>query len=246
LSVHSGPKTGFATNFLLLTCNASIKADYYAYADQDDIWEKDKIARALQWLESIPTDIPALYCSRTRLIDKCGTEIGLSPLFTKPPSFTNALVQNIGGGNTMVFNSAARALLQEAGEKLPVVSHDWWAYLLITACGGKVFYDTHPTVCYRQHEKNMVGMNSSWPARLKRIKMLWQGRFHDWNDGNINSLESMLHRLTPENQKILKLFSIARKSSLLRRIMLLKRSGIYRQTLLGNLGLVAAAILGKL
>ena len=246
LSIHQGPKIGFSANFLSLTCNANIKADYYAYADQDDIWEKDKIARALQWLESIPADIPALYCSRTRLIDKSGHEIGLSPLFTKRPSFANALVQNIGGGNTMVFNSAARALLQQAGEKVSIISHDWWAYMLIMGCGGKVFYDPYPTVRYRQHDKNLVGMNSSWLARLSRIKMLWQGRFRDWNDGNISALESISDKLTPENQKLLKRFSKARQSSLLPRIALLIKCGIYRQTLLGNLGLVAAAFLGKL
>src|ERR1700722_13021677 len=32
--------------------------------------------------------------------------------FMRPPSFRNALVQNIGGGNTMVFNRAARTILQ--------------------------------------------------------------------------------------------------------------------------------------
>lgn len=44
LSIHNGPEEGFVANFLSLTCKASISADYYAYADQDDIWKADKPA----------------------------------------------------------------------------------------------------------------------------------------------------------------------------------------------------------
>jgi len=116
LSIHFGPAEGFAANFLSLTCNANIDADLYAYSDQDDVWEADKLARAVQWLESVPAEVPALYCSRTRLVDANNNEVGVSPLFAKAPSFANALMQNIGGGNTMVFNNAARNLLREAGE----------------------------------------------------------------------------------------------------------------------------------
>lgn len=134
LSIQFGPAKGFAANFLSLTSKASINADYYANSDQDDIWEPNKLARAVEWLETIPENIPALYCSRTRLVDAQNNlvdaqnnEIGVSPLFSRPPSFANALMQNIGGGNTMVFNKAAQNLLREAGEALPVITHDWWA-----------------------------------------------------------------------------------------------------------------------
>jgi len=86
------PAEGFVANFLSLTCKASIEADYYAYSDQDDVWESDKLERAVRWLQTVPENIPALYCSRTRLVDAENNEIGLSPLFSKPPSFANALI----------------------------------------------------------------------------------------------------------------------------------------------------------
>lgn len=246
LSVYFGPAEGFSANFLSLTCRAGIEADYYAYSDQDDIWEPNKLARAVEWLETIPENIPALYCSRTRLVDANNNEIGLSPLFSKPPSFANALMQSIGGGNTMVFNNATRDLLREAGKNLPVITHDWWAYMVVAGCGGKVFYDSEPTLRYRQHDGNLVGMNATWPARFKRIRMFWQGRFRAWNDGNIAALRAMSHRLTPENREILERFARAREMSLIPRLIHLKRSGLYRQTVLGNLGLVAAAVFRKL
>jgi len=246
LSIHFGPAEGFAANFLSLTCKASIDADYYAYSDQDDVWEVDKLARAVAWLESVSKDTPALYCSRTRLVDADNREIGLSPLFSKPPSFANALMQNIAGGNTMIFNNAARALLREAGEKIPIVIHDWWAYMVVTGCGGQVFYDSKPSLRYRQHDGNLVGMNADWSARFKRIRMHWQGGFRGWNELNITALRKLQHKLTPENRETLERFARARQMSLIPRLIHLKRCGIYRQTPLGSLGLIAAAVFGKL
>lgn len=246
LSIHVGPAKGFAANFLSLTCDSSIDADYYAYSDQDDIWEPNKLTRAVEWLKSIPENIPALYCSRTRLVDANNNEIGLSPLFSKPPSFANALMQNIGGGNTMVFNNAARNLLREAGENLSVISHDWWVYMVVTGCGGKVFYDSLPLLRYRQHDGNLVGVNATWSARFKRIRMLWEGQFKNWSDSNIAGLYKLQHKLTTQNIETLERFAKARKMSLIPRLIHLKRSGIYRQTLLGNLNFIVAAVFGRI
>ena len=246
LKILSGPAKGFVANFLSLTCNASIEADYYAYSDQDDIWEADKLERALCWLQSVPSNTPALYCSRTRLVDTENNEIGLSPLFSKQPSFANALMQNISCGNTIVFNNAARALLVETKKNLPITAHDWWAYILITGCGGLVHYDSYPSLRYRQHQNNLIGINPSIAARCKRIHMLWQGDFKSRNDRNIAALSTLAHLLTPENQQRLNNFIKAREQSLIPRLILLKRLGFYRQTHLGNLGLVTAAIFNKL
>lgn len=246
VSIHSGPAQGFARNFLFLTCEAEKCADYYAYADQDDIWESDKLSRAVECLASIPADTPALYCSRTLLVNRDGHPIGLSPLFTRPPSFCNALVQNIGGGNTMVFNEAARNLLKKIGNDTPVVSHDWWAYMVVTGCGGRVFYDSRPTVRYRQHGNNLIGANTDWGARLSRIKWLLRNRFKDWGDINTKALQKIYADLTPENRKIFDLFCKARTRPLLPRLVGLKHAGIYRQTLPGNISLIAAALLNKL
>jgi glycosyltransferase involved in cell wall biosynthesis len=246
ISVHNGPQEGFCANFLSLTCKADIKADYYAYSDQDDIWKPEKLARAVAALKTVPQGVPALYCSRTRVVDADDKPICMSPLFEKTPSFANALMQNIGGGNTMVFNEAARQLLIAAGDQVKVVVHDWWAYLLITGCGGQVFYDPIPTVRYRQHGGNLVGMSSSWPARIKRIVLMLQGRLREWNDLNVAALQSVYGRLAPRNQEVLNQFMVARQLPLQQRLVGLMRSGVYRQTLYGKLGLIAAAVFNKI
>lgn len=242
LLVQPGPQQGFVANFLFQVCNDQIRAEYYAFCDQDDIWEPEKLARALAWLETVPATEPALYCSRTRLVDENGRDIGLSPLFIKPPGFANALVQSIGGGNTMVFNHSARILLQKVGWEGDAVSHDWLAYLVVTGCGGRIYYDSWPSLRYRQHDTNLVGCNIGLATRLIRIKMLLNGRFQDWNNRNIKVLLRTSHLLTPENRSTLKCWDELRQQPLLPRLARFVRTGLYRQTLAGNLGLLAALI----
>lgn len=114
--VVEGPREGFVANFLSITCDASIEADYFAYSDQDDIWHTNKLEKSVKFLSAQDEQIPSLYCSRTVIVSKDNRNIGLSPLFLKTPTFGNALVQNIAGGNTMVFNKKARELAIKGGK----------------------------------------------------------------------------------------------------------------------------------
>lgn len=245
LSVCRGPQSGFVANFMSMVGNTDIQADYFAFSDQDDIWEDNKLESALQRLGEVPPDTPALYCSRTTLVDRNNREIQLSTLFSEAPGFSNALVQSIGGGNTMVFNKAARALLGKTCSYMPDISHDWWAYMLVSGCGGYVFYDPNPKVRYRQHDHNLMGTNLGWQARFARIRMLWQGHFHRWNDQSVAALQRMRNDLTPDSLETLEIFSGARKKSLVPRLIGLKRSGVHRQELLGHISLMVAAAFRK-
>lgn len=246
LSIAHGPAKGFVANFLSLSCRAEVQADYYAFCDQDDVWEADKLQRAVNCLQNIPDDVPALYCSRTRLVDADNNSTGLSPLFSKPPSFANALTQNVASGNTMVFNHAARLLLLDAGAGVDVVAHDWWLYMLVSGCGGRVFYDTYPSLRYRQHGANVVGVDLSWSGLWFQFRKLWRGHFRHGNGRHIRALRGLRARLTPESWEMLNRFATARDRWLIPRLVGLKQSGVYRQRLSGNLSLVAAAILKKI
>jgi glycosyltransferase involved in cell wall biosynthesis len=53
LTVLNGPKKGFCQNFLSLACNNIIRADYYAFCDQDDVWFDGKIERITQKFNEI-------------------------------------------------------------------------------------------------------------------------------------------------------------------------------------------------
>jgi glycosyltransferase involved in cell wall biosynthesis len=244
--VRDGPGKGVCVNFLSLAMDSTIDADYYAFSDQDDIWYADKLRRALKWLTSISDGVPALYCGRTELMSADGQAEGLSPLFTRQPAFENALVQNLAGGNTMVFNRATKTLLERVG-KLDVVLHDWWLYQLVSAAGGVIHYDPQPMIKYRQHWHNLIGSNHGWYSRFIRIRTMLGGRVHDSNAKNIAALNSIPSQLiTPQNRKVLMLFAKATTASLVTRLIYLKRSGVYRQTFLGNCGLLAAALIRRI
>ena len=245
LDIQAGPARGSAVNFLTLACNEGIAADYFAYSDQDDIWDADKLSRATAWLDAQPADVPALYCSRTQLVDAHNGAIGYSPLFTKPASFANALIQNLGAGNTMVFNRAARRLLQAAGKDIDVLAHDWWTYLAVTGCGGNVYYDTRPSLRYRQHEQNQVGMNAGWATRMVRIRTMLRGGNRHWNDRNIAALQKLRAFMTPENREILDRFAAARHQWFMPRLVSLARSVVYSQSTMGNLGVLVAGVLKR-
>jgi hypothetical protein len=233
-------------NFLSLATNRDVDADYFAFSDQDDVWYPDKLTRALQWLLTIPDDRPALYCARTELMSADGQSYGRSTLFARPPAFENALVQSLGGGNTMVFNSATKALLERSAE-VEVPLHDWWLYQLVSGAGGNIFYDPLPALKYRQHRNSLIGSNLGWRARLVRLGMTLDGHFRDWNAMNIAALKSIpVDMITPENRAALTLFAKATSASLPKRLAYLRQSGVYRQTLLGNIGLIAATIIKRI
>lgn len=235
----------FAKNFLSAACNTPGHYDFYAFSDQDDIWEENKLESAIRLLETLDAQKPNLYCSRTELVDSDANHIGLSPLFIRKPSFKNAIVQSIAGGNTMVFNKTARDIITGVGSDIEIISHDWWVYQLITAVGGNILYDNVPHILYRQHSKNLIGSNNGLCAKIQRFGMLLNGRFRKWNDSNVNALNRARHLLSEENLILLDRFIAMRNSNIIGRIVNFYKSGVYRQTFLGNIGLFVGVLLNK-
>ncbi len=246
LSLYHGPQQGFAQNFMSLVRNIAIRADYYAFCDQDDIWLPDKLARSLHDLAQLPQDKPALYGSRTILIDESGKVLGMSPLFKKPPGLENALVQNIAGGNTMLFNESTRYLLVKTAPNAKIVAHDWLAYLVTTAAQGAVIYDANPSVLYRQHHHNLIGANNGLKSKLVRLAKLHRGDLQNWIEANLAALESCQHLLPMESRIIIESFKKARQGHGYKRWRDFTNLKLYRQTLLGNLGLAWAILTGKI
>lgn len=246
LSIYRGPGEGFAANFLSLIRREEIQTSYFAFCDQDDIWAREKLSSAVSLLERGEASLPALYCSRTRLVDEQGTEIGYSAVFAGHPCFENALVQSIAGGNTMVLNKVARRLIAKTPVASVIVSHDWWAYLLVSGSGGSIFYDPTPQVDYRQHSNNLMGANRRLSERLLRLKKMFDGTFQVWSTANLAALEFFRQDLQAEHLERIGMFQKARHSPLPMRLICFKRAGIYRQSVAENVILVVAALLNRL
>jgi glycosyltransferase involved in cell wall biosynthesis len=249
LIIKEGPKQGFCVNFLSLACDSSIRADYYAFCDQDDVWLPGKlevaIANIVEHQVHSEVTLPYLYCGRTTYVSEKLEPIGISPLFVFPAKFRNALVQSIAGGNTMAFNQETKLALEKVG-MVDVPSHDWWLYLLVSGIGGEVYYDKVPQILYRQHDDSIVGENRSFTSKCFRAYRLFRGRFRNWNTKNIEALCVVNGMLTEDNQEILRLFKLLRSAKLIDRFRLMEVCGLYRQTWRGTMTLLLAALLKKI
>ncbi len=245
LTILSGPRSGFSANFISLAANKEICADFYAFCDQDDVWLPEKLTIAVANItQNQKPGKPYLYCGRTFYFTEKLFANDLSPLFSKPPSIRNALVQCIAGGNTMVFNDSTKKILQNCNN-LKVISHDWWTYIIVTAAGGGVFYDPIPQVYYRQHRASLVGRNDNLFAKYTRLVLLLKGRFKKWNEVNLFALEQVSMFVAPENLKLIHMFKKARNSNPVIALFLCWKCGLYRQTLHGSISLFIAILLKR-
>lgn len=243
--IANGPRQGFAQNFLHLIRTAGPHVPFVALSDQDDYWHPEKLHRAITQVARLPAHKPVLYTGRTVICDQSLRPLRQSPLFRRPPSFRNALVQNIGGGNTMVVNRAALDILQQTSSAATsIVAHDWWIYQIVAGAGGTVIYDPVPSVFYRQHTHNLIGANDTLTAKLRRFGQLAQGDFQTWTTGNLAALHASSAWLTPESRRTLSEFRKARNGTALSRLRALHSSRVYRQSRLGNGSLLIATLAG--
>lgn len=168
VKVIQGDNCGSTESFLKLI-NQAGNFDYYAFADQDDVWDDDKLFVAIEKIKDIT--VPALYSSNTRIVDM---NLNYITIVDRKPvtKLGSAIVKNYVAGCTMVFN---KLLIQEAKQfvspKVPY--HDWWLNLICLSLGGISIYDPEPHMSYRQHGSNVVGSNDvfikKWISRFNRF-----------------------------------------------------------------------------
>jgi glycosyltransferase involved in cell wall biosynthesis len=231
----AGDKRGVAGSFLTALKQADSSSDYFAFSDQDDVWEPRKLANAVAALRAVGnSDLPLLYCSKLEIVDENLRHIG----FTKSPfrdiSFKNALFQNIVYGCTGVMNRKARELVIPPESVREILMHDWWCYLAVSAF-GRVIFDDRSAIRYRQHGNNQVGAQISL---LGRIRVRYKRAFRGLNGrfpSEQNSLFLALHgqRLSGEKRRFMEL-TLGAKRSLRQRILLACSREILMQHRLDN------------
>jgi glycosyltransferase involved in cell wall biosynthesis len=167
-------RLGVTQNFNLALSLCS--RQYVALSDQDDVWLPDKLATALAAMHEgearYGTSCPLLVHSDLTVVSADLRPISSSFMRSEGlcnPSphdaLTILLTQNFVTGCTMLVN---RPLLERA---LPIpkeaVVHDWWLALVAASC-GHVLYVDQPTIMYRQHDSNAIGI-ATMTVSLKRI-----------------------------------------------------------------------------
>lgn len=167
VNFYQGENVGVGRSFMDLLKNAP-EADYYAFADQDDVWLVDKLERAVKKIESayskdgaLSSITPILYTSNQILVNENLEKLGMRFLDTPRHDLIQEVVTNKLSGCTMVMNKELRNIMIK-NEYLPdnyildTRLHDTWT-VIIACIFGLVLYDEDSGILYRQHQGNVVG-----------------------------------------------------------------------------------------
>lgn len=167
---------GAAKNFFYLIKFVDFSNfDYISLADQDDIWNKDKLKRAIYSIkqknvDAYSSNVMAFWQSGAlKLINKAQKQKDFDFLFEAAgPGCTYILKQN--------FAQRLKECISHNWEVIQGVNlHDWFTYAYARANGFTWFIDSVPSMLYRQHANNQVGINSGWKAFRYRLLKLSDG-----------------------------------------------------------------------
>lgn len=154
-----------AQSFMELLLQAE-DSDYYAFADQDDVWLNGKMSAALDMLKN--EERPALYFSNANLVDAHLQSLGRR-VYKTCPALDVFTLSCAGGllGCTMVMNKKLAELLRQQPRPTKMVMHDFYVALVCTAVGGKILYEDCGYLQYRQHGNNVIGVSYGFSQAIK-------------------------------------------------------------------------------
>lgn len=186
--------------------------DFYAFADQDDIWLPDKLSKAVNQLITIQG--PGLYGSNQILYIN-ESECGLRYTSEVDLSLVSELFGNHISGCTMVINSALANILREKSSRpdnqiLSLRMHDTWV-MTSALLNGTVIYDHNSYILYRVHENNSVGLKGDNVTLIERAEMIFKAIINRKEVSYRSKYAKELLRCYPnidkEDQYILRLLS---------------------------------------
>lgn len=205
VSYYTGENLKPARSFWHLVRNCE-QSDYYAFADQDDVWFPDKLIRGIAAIEQAGNqDIPIIYNSNVTVTDSDLNPAAPMNSENLNTDLAHVLIYTVSTGCTMVFNDAARQeFVKYDMDKNMVIMHDRLADL-ITALFGKIIYDPEPSMYYRQHGNNVCGEQSLGAAKnfFKRVKRLMGGSKSVRSDRCRMLLDIYGDRLNDEQKRLL-------------------------------------------
>jgi len=178
-----------AKNFFRLIRDVDIKEyNYVAFSDQDDIWNKNKIYRAVSKMEKYKYDA---FSSDFIAFWKDGKEKYIKKSW--PQKKYDFLFESAGPGCTYVFKSHSLRkfksfLLSNWLLVNEVALHDWMIYAYFRNHKFNWNIDNIPLVKYRQHSDNEFGSNTDFKAYVKRIFLIK----NNWYKAEVEKIKKLL------------------------------------------------------
>lgn len=204
IKLITGKNLGFIKSFFELL--RLVEADYYAYADQDDVWMQNKIELAVEELNKLDDSKPNLAFGNSDYYDENMNLLNEGEKHRKF-NFRRALFACVTQGMTMTINKTTRDMIVKNPPKT-CFFHDWWTYLICIGMGNVAYSDT-TVVKYRRMKTNATVEGQGYIRLfIWRIKnLLMNDGIKDIKRQMINYKNTYYDELSDENKKVLDLFS---------------------------------------
>lgn len=168
-----GHNIGYKKSFMDLVYMCPDSYDYYAFADQDDVWLKDKIQKGIEQIKKEDSKYPVLYYGMMTQVDNKLRVMKDQQNFKAVPNYKMILFQNFAQGSTIIFNNSLLVMIKKYKANFEV-AHDIWLPL-VADFTGKVIGDKNSYILYRRHSSAVtVKMHNKYWYDL--IKAIFRGK----------------------------------------------------------------------
>ncbi|MDE6189347.1 MAG: glycosyltransferase family 2 protein [Clostridia bacterium] len=205
---------GVGNSFMKLLYSVGSGYDYYSFADQDDIWEENKLFEAVTMLAQSDK---VLYASNQECVDKYGNSLGLRYGIDSAIHLDAIAIleKNTLAGCTMVFKGDFYDIItnincRPSEELLRNRIHDVWLAMTASINGG-IIYDERSFIKYRQHENNVVGAYED--GVFKKIKEKMKKVFKKKFRNGRSSLAKEILIKFPEQSKSFPLIKVCAEAN---------------------------------
>ena len=221
---------GWKKSFLTLMKKVPLTGDYYAFADQDDVWLPEKLYKAVELLGNNVLNKVKAYCSNQTFVDEELNKICIKMNKRyKKSNEVHVLVNGYGMGCTEVFSRELIKLYRRATIEYENVSHDVLVSILATYFGS-ICRDEKSYMLYRQHNENAGSKHMNIIKKIKRSFYFKDVFIVD----NARFLKNNYYNLLNSSQKEI-VDTVVNISSVKSKIKLIFNKYISRDSILGTI-----------
>ena len=167
--------------------------DYIAFSDQDDIWDRRKIFNQISLInrndaQAVSSNVVAFWQKGRKILVRK----------SQPQKKYDFLFESGGPGCTILMTSWLLGQIKHQlivnHNAIKVEMHDWLAYAICRALKKKWLIDKNPTLLYRQHKSNVIGVNSGFLALNDRLKKVSNG----WYRSQLHLISAVVYAINKD------------------------------------------------